>query len=392
LASDSGSADVSGNTSGGDATSGSASNIANIVNMIDSDISSGQSFVGIININGDLNGNILLPADFVNQMIADNVPEVNIETGTGPDSSNTINANNGNTTTVNNNNNEGITNDVTSTAASGDANVSDNTSAGDATSGSANTSITAFNLTGSNIIGSNDLLVFVNVVGGSWVGLILNAPAGSTAAEFGGGITSDTSANTTVNNDNNESITNNIDENAQSGNANVTDNTSGGNATSGNANNAVNELNVEDSNLSLSNWFGILFINVFGTWNGSVALYTPSSTGSAGTPTTGGSSSPVFSFKSKSSTAASGSGSSSMYPTYLSSYVANPSNTVGSSSNNSNAVLAASSNLKTPSTNSSSRFTTDKSSAPWMIIIGSIALYCLYLVWDRKHNFGTKTK
>jgi len=273
LDSNSGNATVADNTTAGNATSGSAQAIANVVNLIDSAISSGNSFVGVININGDLNGNIVVPPDLINQLIASNVPTVSIS-DTGPSSNNTINGGtSGNTTTVNNTNNQGINNTVTSSANSGQASVSGNTSAGNATSGNAASNITAFNLTGSNVIGSNDLLVFVNVLG-SWVGMIIGAPAGATAAEFGGGVTSDSSGNntTTVNNANNEQINNNINATAQSGNATVADNTTGGNATSGNADTAVNLLNVEGTTISLSNWFGILFINVFGTWTGNFGV------------------------------------------------------------------------------------------------------------------------
>jgi hypothetical protein len=274
LTANSGDATVADNTNAGNATSGSADTIANVVNLIDSAVSSGKSFLGVININGDLNGNIEVPSDFVNQMIAANVPTVNIVSNTGAGSNNSIDNNNSNQTTVQNTNNEGINNNIDAAASTGSANVSENTNAGNATSGIANTDITAFNLTGSNVIGANDLLVFVNVVGGSWVGLIVNAPAGATAAELGGGIDSDSSNNTsqTVNNNTNDSINNNIGLNSTSGDATVSQNTFAGNATSGNANDAVNLLNVENSTLSLSNWFGILFINVFGTWNGNFGV------------------------------------------------------------------------------------------------------------------------
>lgn len=275
LASTSGNADVSNNTVAGNAVSGNASAIANVVNVIDSALVSGRSFIGVININGDLNGNILLPPDFVNQLLADNVPTVNIITNTGTNSSNAINGKSGGTTNITNSNNATINNYVVTNASSGTASVSGNTSAGNATSGNATNSITAFNLTGSNLIGSNDLLVFVNVAGGQWVGLIINAPPGTTAAEFGGGIVSssaDTNAN--INNQTKDTISNNIDLTAASGSATVSNNTRAGNAASGNADNAVNLLNIEDSNLALSNWFGILFINVFGMWNGNLGIYT----------------------------------------------------------------------------------------------------------------------
>ena len=281
LDADSGDATVADNTSGGDATSGAATTIANVVNLINSAITSGKSFLGVININGNLNGDILVPDDFVQQLIADNVPTVTIDT-TGPNSNNDINENNGSdNTNITNTNNQGITNKVNASADSGQAGVSGNTSGGDATSGSAATNITAFNLTGSQVVGRNSILVFVNVVG-QWVGLIVNAPPGTTAAELGGGITSDSSQannDTTINNNDNQTINNNITTAAKSGSANVTDNTKGGNAKSGSANGAVNLLNVENSSLSLSGYFGILFINVFGTWHGSFGINT-----SAGDP------------------------------------------------------------------------------------------------------------
>jgi hypothetical protein len=294
LVADSGNASVADNTSGGNATSGNAEAIANVVNLIDSAITSGNSFVGVININGNFNGNILVPPDLINQLIASNVPTVTI-TNTGPSSNNTITQQTGsNNTAVNNTNNEGINNTVNSAAKSGQATVANNTTAGNATSGSAATNLTAFNLTGSSVIGANDLLVFVNVLG-QWVGMIVNAPPGATAAELGGGITQTGQSNntTTVHNTANEQINNNINVNAQSGDASVTGNTKGGNATSGNADTAVNLLNVEGSNLALSNWFGILFINVFGTWNGNFGIApisSPADMVGGAMPSTGGAS------------------------------------------------------------------------------------------------------
>ena len=270
----SGNAGVIGNTTGGDATSGSAQAIANVMNYINSAVTAGQSFIGTININGNLNGDILLPPDLINQLIASNVPTVNVNIP-APNSTNTNNTTVNNNVTVNNTNNEGINNTVNSNATSGQASVSGNTSGGNATSGSATTHVTAFNLTGSTVIGQNDILVFVNVLG-TWVGMIVNAPAGSTAAELGGGITRNTTVdnNATLNNTNNFGINNNINVAAKSGDATVTRNTKGGNASTGNADTAVNLLNVEGSTLDLSNWFGILFINVFGTWHGSFGVNT----------------------------------------------------------------------------------------------------------------------
>jgi hypothetical protein len=263
----SGDADVDGNTSAGDATSGDADAIANVVNMIDSMITSGQSFVGTINVYGNLNGNILLPASFLNDLIASNAP------------SETINSSDLTNQTLNDNttNNGDITNNLTSNATTGSADVSDNTSAGNATTGDASSNVTVFNLTGDNVVASNALLVFVNVEG-TWVGLLLNAPAGATAAAYGSGVTdATTTTNNTanINTTNNDVINNNITADATSGNASVTDNTTAGNATTGEADTSINLLNILGSNFNISGWFGILFINIFGNWTGSLGVNTP---------------------------------------------------------------------------------------------------------------------
>jgi hypothetical protein len=263
----SGDASVNNNTTGGNATSGSANAVAEITNIINSIVGAGKSFMGTININGNLNGDILLPQDMLNSLIAASGPTTTIDTSSL--TNNNLNANL--------NNNSLINNTVHSNATSGNAAVNDNTSGGSATTGSAttNTKINVLNLTGRTVIGKDALLVFVNVLG-NWVGMIVNAPAGSTAAALGGNLTSNSTTNNNVdlNSNNNSTINNNLNLNATSGNANVSDNTKGGNATSGNAGTSAEIANIENSNLNLSDWLGILFINVFGTWNGSFGVNT----------------------------------------------------------------------------------------------------------------------
>lgn len=363
LASTSGNADVSGNTSGGNATSGNANAVANIVNTLNSAINAGQSFLGVININGNLNGDILLPPDFVDQLLASNVPHATIDT---TQINNNVN--------VTNNTNQSINNAIQASAASGSATVAGNTAGGNAATGTASTNVTVFNLTGSNIIGSNDLLVFVNVQG-KWVGMIMNAPAGSTAAELGGGISSNKTTinnNTDITNTANQSINNNIKVASKSGDASVTNNTSGGNATSGNAFSSINLMNMINDNLSLNNWFGLLFINVFGTWNGSFGINT-----AAGNPipapsspsSNGGSPVKVFQFVPNSSGKATGS-HYSVQPLGASS--------LGNSSNDvqHNAVLAAHSD-KTPS--ASAQITTTPAQHNYLIPAAGVVLAILLL-------------
>lgn len=71
LVASSGDASVSGNTQAGNAVSGTAAAMVNIMNIISSTISAGQSFVGNINIHGNFEGDILLPKEMRDQLVRD---------------------------------------------------------------------------------------------------------------------------------------------------------------------------------------------------------------------------------------------------------------------------------------------------------------------------------
>ncbi len=267
LVSQSGDALVAGNTQAGDATSGSATAILNLMNIINTSISTGQSFVGMLNIYGDLEGDVLMPDNMIDTLLASNIPTSQINVGENINTS----------FLLNNNNSHSIDNNIQATASSGDAEVGRNTNAGNATSGSADTNITVFNLTGNHVVAEQALLVFVNVQG-TWVGFITNAPAGSNSALLGGNVTSSTqddySENSTYDINNSSSITNNVDLTATTGSASVVNNTSAGDATTGDAKVAANIANISNSTFSLANWFGMLFINIFGNWSGSFGTNT----------------------------------------------------------------------------------------------------------------------
>lgn len=263
LSATSGDAQVSGNTEAGDATSGSAHAMANVMNMVNSMIAANQSFEGTINIYGNLNGDILIAPDFIAQMLA----------------SNGIDADASKATLVNARDTQEIVNNVSLAAQSGAALVTGNTSAGNATSGNAETNLVIFNMTGHEIVAANSLLVFINVLG-QWVGVIVDAPTGATAAAIGSGVTkSDINPSMVIDATNQTAITNNLTLTAQSGDAAVTNNTNAGNARTGDATASANIANISNSSLGLSGWFGRLFINVFGSWNGSFGVNT-----SAGNP------------------------------------------------------------------------------------------------------------
>ena len=258
LSSTSGDAAVTSNTSAGNATSGSANTVANVMNIINSIIAANQSFVGTVNIYGNLDGDILVAPDFIPQLLANN-------------SGSTAG---GGSLAVSSEDTQSIINNIDLSAATGGALVSNNTSAGNATSGTAATNLVLLNLSGHQIVAKDSLLVFVNVLG-QWVGMIVDAPAGTTAAAIGNGVTTNTLApDLTIDVDNTNRIVNNINLDSQSGDATVANNTSAGNATTGNATASANVANVSNSQIGLSGWFGVLFINVFKNWFGSFGIDT----------------------------------------------------------------------------------------------------------------------
>ncbi len=279
----SGNAAVNGNTKGGSAKSGDARVLLNLLNIINSTINSGKSFFGVLNIYGNLNGDILFSKDFLDQLIQNSEPTVSggnnsYINNTGPNSNNTIDSPRSTNLTSNTNDISTINNNIRTSAKSGLADVSNNTNAGNATTGNTNSKLTLLNLTGKQVIARNAVLVFVNVFG-RWVGLIMDAPAGTKSAIVGGGVKNNNSSSPGVSIDSTSATTNtinnNIDLSAESGNATVNGNTEAGDATSGDADIAANVGNIVNSDLSLSDWFGVLFINVFGDWLGSFGVDTP---------------------------------------------------------------------------------------------------------------------
>jgi len=248
----SGNATVSNNGVGGNATSGNATTEADIINLIEALISDKQSFLGVVNVNGNLNGDILLPASAIDSLLKPTQ-------GTAA----------GNTVATNNIN---LNNEINLSATSGTAAVTGNGKGGNATSGNATTILNTCNVVDSNIVGGNVLLVFVNVMG-HWYGLLMNAPAGTTNAALGGGISQDVSVPASqVTAINNETVNNIVNLTSTTGNATVMNNGVGGDATTGSASAVADVVNILGSQINLSGWLGVLVINVFGTWNGNLSV------------------------------------------------------------------------------------------------------------------------
>lgn len=258
LSATSGDATVAGNAQAGNATTGSANTVADVVNIVNSMVAANQSFVGTVNIYGNLNGDILIAPDFIPQLLASNLGGSDTASSTQLTSTDT----------------QSIVNNIALAAESGQALVEHNSKAGNATTGDAQTNTVIFNLTGREIVASNSLLVFVNVLG-TWVGVIVDAPVGATAAALGSGVASHSvTPDLVIDATTDTQITNNITLASKSGDASVVGNTQAGSATTGDATASANIANISNSQVSLAGWFGILFINVFGNWNGSLGIDT----------------------------------------------------------------------------------------------------------------------
>lgn len=255
----SGDAIVSNNTTAGSALSGNAIAHVNSVTVANSVLTSNGSFIGTINIYGDLNGDILLGKDFIPKLITATTALAGASSDSSAASSQSIS----------------VANTVALTATSGDAAVSQNTTAGDAISGNAATNLSVYTVVGQDITARNTLLVLINVLG-KWVGTIVASPNGATTALLATDILQQSAQPSMVAATSTTNITNIINVSAQSGNALVTKNGTAGDATSGKAFASANIVTIANDRMKLSGWLGILFINVYGNWTGSFGIDTAS--------------------------------------------------------------------------------------------------------------------
>lgn len=150
---------------------------------------------------------------------------------TGPDSHNSVEWKNKLSFDLRNDNDIHVTNNNPQSASSGKVEVEHNTTGGDATSGgAANDS-------------SLDASVAINNSGSNWADMFSGGMASDDASIYKTGpdshnmIEFNNEAKIEVDNDSDVTITNNVNQKATSGSAEVSGNTSGGDATSGDASN-----------------------------------------------------------------------------------------------------------------------------------------------------------
>ncbi len=295
LTADSGSNQTNKNT-GGDSTitTGDANVSGSAVNFLNNNLAGGVLY-NVVNIYGNLIGDIILPPSAVATGSGQTTPAAsgaaNIGNGTGSqktagvttaDNSRTFQANAAD-----------IGNNMVLSANTGTNNTSGNTN-GDAAvqSGTANVLAKSLTVANTNVSNGTVWLVLINEAG-HWVGQILGAPAGATSAgsegttlsvapngnvsatNTGNGADSNNLAqnnsqtNATVSQSNLAKIMNKLLLTANTGSNMASDNT-GGDSTikTGDATVIANILNFVNNNISADGRLVVTVINVFGSWIG----------------------------------------------------------------------------------------------------------------------------
>lgn len=256
-------------------TTGDVNVVANIFNLLNTNITGSNWYNLIINVFGDWTGDLVLPGKEKMQMFTGSLDALG---GSGASVSNSDGG------IIENN--VQITSDTGGNEAITDATI---IRTGDA---SANANI--LNMANTNITGGNWFFIAVNNLG-KWEGQIFSLPpgiqaagdsngvkifnvplssiAGGNAPGSGNGAQSGNSSGLTVANNNSGSIKNNLVINLLTGGNSAV---GGGNATiqTGNANAIANIINILNSNITGSNLLTGM-VNIFGAWKGNVAFGRP---------------------------------------------------------------------------------------------------------------------
>jgi len=292
LDSDSGSNSTSANT-GGDSTieTGDANVAANLLTFANNNLS-GNVVFGVVNIFGDLTGDILFPESALScSTCGGDVTVANAENGS--DSTNNATVNQTNSDSTFQYNDAYIENNLLLATTTGGNEASGNTN-GNSTIETGDTDVIAqvLNVANMNLIGGDIWLVLVNEAG-QWIGSILGAAdganyAGSAGTEFvidengeitainsgnGSGSTNNASVNQSNNNTiaqtNNAVITNNLNLSANTGGNTASNNTGGDSTiTTGDAKIVANIVNFVNNNIIGNGKLFVTVVNVFGSWIG----------------------------------------------------------------------------------------------------------------------------
>ncbi len=275
------------NTGNGSVTTGDANVVTNVVNLVNNTIQAGTEIVvATVNIFGNLVGDIILaPLPGCSSNCPSGSQAAQNQT-TGADSTNQASADSTTDTSITQNNQAAIDNQTVVNANTGDNTTDKNTGNSQTTTGAVNVQAEQVNVANTNVTGADGTwwIVVVNEAG-RWVGKIFGSPDGTNVAASGsvdlGAVNSTTGAdstnqasadsttNTSITQNNQAQVQNNVVINADTGHNSASGNTGDGAVTTGDVNVMSNVVNYVNNNI-LGGKVVIAFINVFGSWTGNV--------------------------------------------------------------------------------------------------------------------------
>lgn len=296
LSSDSGNNTASRNTGGDNSIeTGDATTVGNVLTFVNNNLA-GNVVFGVVNIVGNLVGDIILPESALASLCGGCVP-TNIlagSTGNGSDSTNITDITLDDTDNTFQFNDAVIENNLILNAQTGNNDTNRNTG-GDMLieTGDSDIDVQVLNIANSNIVSDQVWwLVIVNEAG-NWVGKLFGAPAGSnyagssgtqfaegengeiTAINSGNGSGStnnasvNQSSNSTLVQSNDAHVVNNIDLSANTGGNEVSNNTGGNSSVkTGDAKVVANLVNFVNNNIVGNGRLVVTFVNVIGSWMG----------------------------------------------------------------------------------------------------------------------------
>jgi hypothetical protein len=251
----------------GSITTGDAVTDIQLLNMANTIIGVGDIYIGSITVFGDLNNDIVLSRALLDYFTQGTPPNPSLFTANISASDMSV-----------------ISNNVEAAATTGSITIEEADTINDIATGAAQTFIAIKNTNGNYILYGNALLIFVNVLG-DWSGNMLGQTNSTVAAISNATDSAPVTypipsllanlGKIAINNTTN--IVNDITAFASSGDISLQSNDTIGAVTTGDAAVHVRILNIVNTIVSLGSKLGVLFINVFGNWNGSVVIekFTP---------------------------------------------------------------------------------------------------------------------
>ncbi len=266
-------------------TTGDANIAANLLTFVNNNIA-GNVLFGVVNIFGQLVGDIIMPDSVLAPSSNGSTTAVNTNNGDGSTNTSTINLDN--TEATFQSNDLEINNDIIIDASTGNNSTNDNRGNSSITSGETNVDVNVLNIANSNINSDQTWwLVIVNEAG-NWIGRILGAPEGSNmAGSQGTEFIVDADGNIVAQNSNNDEdstntasvsqtnnntteqtntaqINNTLNLSANTGGNRANDNRGNTTITTGDANIVVNLVNFVNNNIVGTGKLVVTYINVFG--------------------------------------------------------------------------------------------------------------------------------